>query len=59
VHDNIINNPDLARYLVNFKQAQITKTPMALAEAMSLAMSEISGQVMFDIYTVILSTGTQ
>jgi hypothetical protein len=32
---------------------------MALAEAMSLAMSEISGQIMLDIYTEILSTGTQ
>ena len=33
------------------------KNPGALAEAMSLAMSEISAQIILDIYTTILSAG--
>ena len=58
------NEPDISKKILSQKTYTSTqpcrkKTPMALAEAMSLAMSEISGQIMLDIYTVILSTATQ
>jgi cholesterol transport system auxiliary component len=58
------NEPDISKKILSQKTYTSTqpcreKIPIALAEAMSLAMSEISGQIMLDIYTVILSTGTR
>jgi cholesterol transport system auxiliary component len=58
------NEPDVSKK-IRFQKTYFSakpcrqKTPAALAEAMSLAMSEISAQIMLDIYTSILSTGPQ
>ena len=55
------NEPDISKKLL-FQKTYLSnkpcrqKNPMALAEAMSLAMSEVSGQIILDIYTFILST---
>ena len=56
------NEPDISKKILFQKTYFSTqpcrqKNPGALAEAMSLAMSEISAQIMLDIYTSILSTG--
>ncbi len=56
------NEPDISKKIL-FQKSYFSskpcrqKTPGALAEAMSLAMSEISAQIMLDIYKTILSTG--
>ena len=52
------NEPDISKKILFQKTYQITKpcrqkNPRALAEAMSLAMSEISEQIIFDIYAFI------
>ena len=58
------NEPDISKKIL-FQKTYFSnkpcrqKNPGALAEAMSLAMSEISAQIMLDIYNAILSTGTQ
>jgi cholesterol transport system auxiliary component len=56
------NEPDISKKILLQKSYFSSKpcrqkTPGALAEAMSLAMSEISAQIMLDIYKTILSTG--
>jgi cholesterol transport system auxiliary component len=56
------NEPDINNKILFQKNYFSTKpcrqkNPGALAESMSLAMSEISAQIMLDIYTSILSTG--
>ena len=58
------NEPDISKRILFQKTYYSTKpcrqkNPGALAEAMSSAMSEISSQIMLDIYKAILSTGTQ
>ncbi len=56
------NEPDISKKIL-FQKSYFSsqpcrqKNPGALAEAMSLAMSEISAQIMLDIYKAILSTG--
>ncbi len=58
------NEPDISKKIL-FQKTYFSnkpcrqKNPGALAEAMSSAMSEISAQIMLDIYNAILSTGTQ
>jgi ABC-type uncharacterized transport system auxiliary subunit len=56
------NEPDISKKILFQKTYHVTKpcrqkNPKALAEAMSLAMSEISEQIILDIYTIIQSTG--
>ena len=56
------NEPDISKKILFQKTYHTTqpcrqKNPKALAEAMSLAMSEISEQIILDIYTIIQSTG--
>jgi len=58
------NEPDISKKILFQKSYSSTqpcrqKNPMALAEAMSLAMSEVSAQIILDIYTFILSTEPQ
>ena len=58
------NEPDISKKILLQKSYFTSKpcrqkNPGALAEAMSLAMSEISAQIMLDIYKTILSTGTK
>ena len=58
------NEPDISKKILFQKtyfasKACREKNPGALAEAMSLAMSEISAQIMLDTYKTILSTGTK
>ena len=55
------NEPDVSKKILFQKTYHTTKpcrqkNPKALAEAMSLAMSEISEQIILDIYTFIQST---
>jgi cholesterol transport system auxiliary component len=58
------NEPDISKKIL-FQKTYFSnkpcrqKNPGALAEAMSSAMSEISKQIIIDIYQAILSTGTQ
>ncbi len=58
------NEPDISKKIL-FQKSYFSskpcrqKNPGALAEAMSLAMSEISTQIMLDIYKTILSTGAK
>ena len=58
------NEPDISKKIL-FQKTYFSnkpcrqKNPGALAEAMSSAMSEISAQIMLDIYKAILSTGNQ
>ena len=56
------NEPDITKRILFQKTYTSTqpchqKNPMALSEAMSTAMSEVSEQIMLDIYSVILSSG--
>ena len=56
------NEPDISKKILFQKTYHATKpcrqkNPKALAEAMSLAMSEISEQIILDIYTIIQSNG--
>ena len=56
------NEPDITKRILFQKTYTSTqpcrqKNPRALSEAMSTAMSEVSEQIMLDIYTVILSSG--
>ena len=56
------NEPDITKRILFQKtytsnQPCRQKNPMALSEAMSTAMSEVSEQIMLDIYSVILSSG--
>ena len=57
------NEPDITKKILYQKTYTSTqpcrqKNPMALSEAMSTAMSEVSKQIMLDIYSVILSSKT-
>ena len=56
------NEPDITKRILFQKtytsiQPCRQKNPMALSEAMSTALSEVSEQIILDIYSVILSSG--